>query len=131
MSMKLETLAFNHKVYEEYKWAGLQGLNRLLEIWAHKENLKAQFQAMDISQKAKQQWQQFVQGRIAEIHLEITQLQAELDQLQPKLSAVTTNLKVDSKSKLQLYNQAKALDGEIHTLEEREQILRNEVESDT
>ena len=38
-------------------------------------------------------------------------------------------LKADSKSKLQLYNQAKALDGEIHLLNERDHILENEVEN--
>lgn len=39
------------------------------------------------------------------------------------------HLKADSNHKLQLYNQAKALDGEIQILEEREPILQHEVES--
>ena len=42
---------------------------------------------------------------------------------------MTADLKADSKSKLRLYNEAKALDGEIHFLEEREQVMENEVES--
>ena len=53
----------------------------------------------------------------------------ELNQLQLELSTVIADLKADSKRKLQLYNQAKALDGEIHTLEEREPILQHEMES--
>ena len=40
-----------------------------------------------------------------------------------------TKLKAYSWSKLSLYNLAKALDGEIHLLEESEQILENKVES--
>ena len=39
------------------------------------------------------------------------------------------NLKAGSKNKLRLYNNVKALDGEIHLLEEREHILQNEVQS--
>ena len=45
------------------------------------------------------------------------------------MSAVTANLKANSKLKLQLYNQAKAPDREIHTFEEREPILQHKVES--
>ena len=70
-----------------------------------------------------------MQGRINEINAKIAKLQAELHHLEPELTAVTVDLKVDSKSKLWLYNEAKALDREIHLLEEREQILENEVES--
>ena len=62
--------------------------------------------------------------------MEIAQLQVELNQLHPELSTITVDLKADSKCKLQLYNQAKTLDGEIHTLEEREPILQHEMESD-
>ena len=49
--------------------------------------------------------------------------------MQLELSAITTNLKANSRSKLQLYNQAKALDREIHIFEEREPILQYKVES--
>ena len=70
-----------------------------------------------------------MQGPIREIHQEIARLQVELEELQPKLVSITADLKADSKRKLQLYNQAKALDGEIHTLEEKKPILQHEVES--
>ena len=50
-----------------------------------------------------------MQGQIAKIHAEIARLQVEL--IHPELSTVTTDLKADFKKKLQLYNQAKALDG--------------------
>ena len=38
--VKLEMLAFNHKVYEEYRSSDLKSLNRLLELRAQKESLK-------------------------------------------------------------------------------------------
>ena len=56
-------------------------------------------------------------------------MQAKLEELQPELVSITADLKANSRCKLQLYNQAKALDGEIHTLEEREPFLQHEVES--
>ena len=70
-----------------------------------------------------------VHGRIVEINKEIARLQAKLHQLELDLAAVTTDLKANSKNKLRLYNQAKALDGKIHLLKEKEQILENEVAS--
>ena len=65
-------------MYEERKSVGLRRLNRLTELRSQKEGLKTQFQAIDINQKAKQQWQQVVQGRIVKINAEIAKLQAEL-----------------------------------------------------
>ena len=70
-----------------------------------------------------------VQGCISEIRAKITQLQVELNQLQPELSTITADLKADFKRKLQLYNQAKALDREIYSSEETELILQHKVES--
>ena len=115
-------------MYEKQRLIGLKGQNRLLELRAQKDDLKTKFQPVDTNQKEKQQRQHLVQGRIAEINEEIARLQVELHQLNPELDAVTTDLKADSKCKLQLYNQAKALDGNNHLLKEKEQILENEVE---
>lgn len=70
-----------------------------------------------------------MQSYINEIHAEIAWLLLELNQLQLELSSVTTDLQSDSKKKLHLYNQSKALDWEIHILKERELILQHEVES--
>ena len=70
-----------------------------------------------------------MQSCISEIHAEIAWLQVELNQLQPEQSTIIVNLKVGSKKKLQLYNQVKALDREIHVLKERELILQQEVEN--
>ena len=72
--MKLETLVFNYKVYEEHRSSSLQRLNRLFDLRAQKENLKCQFQTVDLGQKTKQQQQQVVQGRIEEIYIEIAQI---------------------------------------------------------
>lgn len=70
-----------------------------------------------------------MQSLISKIHAKFTRLQVQLDQLQPEQSTINADLKANSKKKHRLYNQAKALDGEIHILGEKELILQQEVEN--
>ena len=78
LAMKLEMLSFNQMMYETRKSAILRNLNRLAELRVQKDSFKAQFQAINANQKAKQQQQQVVQNRNTNINNEIARLQAEL-----------------------------------------------------
>ena len=54
LAVKLETLAFNYKVYEECMSSNLKSLNRLSELRSQKDNLRDQFHTVDLNQKTKQ-----------------------------------------------------------------------------
>ena len=62
LAVKLETLVFKCKVYEERRSSSRQSLNRLSNLKVEKENPRSQFLAVDVGQRTKQQQQQVVQG---------------------------------------------------------------------
>ena len=57
LAMKMEILAFNYKVYKEYRSSVVKNLNQLSKLRSQKDNLKDQFHIMDLKQKVKYQRQ--------------------------------------------------------------------------